>query len=809
MKKIICLFLLFNTLLLSAQDKTQTIRGQVIDKDNQQPLVGATITLVNSLPLMGVLTDANGDFLLEHVPLGRQIIECTFIGYAPFKSEAFILNSIKEGVFRIEMKESATEMNTVIVSSSHNTNAPLNELSVVSSRSFSVEETERIPAGVNDPGRMALSFSGVQQGKDDSENEILIRGNSSFGLLWRLEGIDIPAPNHFARAGSSGGGITVFSAQVLSRSDFSTGGFPAEYGNAISGVMDVHFRKGNTDKREYRAKIGLLGLEFATEGPLPTASGQVIKKDSLTHKSPSSYLVNYRYSTLGVLNKLGFYVVGERISNDFQDISFNIALNGKNKKTTHTLFGIAGLSSEYDAPVANPTDRKIGVANNWQDLKLGSNMGTIGWTMTHSIDEKTYLKSVVALMSNYIFRAYDTLNLKDERYRYNTQNYYDTRLAATLTYNRKINADLRFKGGIIAQQVFYKYDKTINARPTSRDINERTNQVAQAGSTNFQMLQLYGQYNYQANNNLTLNGGVHVLYLWLNNTPSVEPRFSMKYQMTSKQTIGLAYGLHGQVLPFSVYIFQQRDTVGGVVKTSTPNHDAKMIQSHHLILSYNLYTDNGWKLSVEPYLQRLIHVPIEPTVGSLYWMLNDQGNVPDFKVVSQGKGLNYGIDVSLERFFSNKFYFLMNVSTFKSSFEVLNKEIRNSRLNTAFGSSLTLGREFTLKNKATLQLGTRVILNGGFRYSPLDVSASAKKGQYIPLAGAEWTKQAAPYFRIDPRVAYRFNKNKYAGSISLDIQNVTNHRNISSLAYNPVTNALYSSLQPGSFTPVMSFQYDF
>ncbi len=796
MKNLLFIFFFLNAFFLSAQEKTQTIRGQVFDKDNQQPLVGATVTLVHSQPLIGILTDSNGVFILEKVPPGRQIIECSFIGYAPFKSEDFIVNSVKETVFRIEMKESDTEIGTVVISSSHNTNAPLNELSVVSTRSFSVEETERIPAGINDPGRMALSFSGVQQGRDDSENEILIRGNSSFGLLWRLEGIDIPTPNHYARPGSSGGGITVFSAQLLSRSDFSTGGMPAEYGNAISGAMDVHLRKGNANKREYRTKLGLLGLDFATEGPLS--------------KDHSSYLVNYRYSTLGLLSKMGFYVVGERISNDFQDLSFNIAFDSKNKKTTYTLFGLAGLSTEHDAPVENPSERKQGIANNWQDLILGSNMGTLGMTFTHTVNDKTYLKGVVALMSSYIFRKYDTLNEQNVRYRYNTQNYYDSRVAATLTLNHKINADLRFKGGIIANQIFYKYDKQIRARPTSKDINERNRSgVAQAGSVNTQTLQLYGQFNYQATKDLTLNGGVHFLYLALNNTPSVEPRLSMKYQLTNRQTLSLAYGLHGQILPLSAYLYVQKDTINGVVNTSTPNHDSKMIHSHHLILSYNLYTENAWKFSAETYLQRLFNVPIEPTAGSLYWMLNEQGNVPDFKIISQGKGLNYGLDLSLERFFSNKFYCLINTSIFKSTYEVLNNVKRNSRLNTSFGTGLTLGREFTLKNKATLQVGSRSIFNGGFRYSPLDITESQKQKQYVPIKGQEWTKQSDPYFRIDMRLAYRFNKKHYAGNIALDIQNVINHVNVSTLAYDSVNNALYPSLQPGGFTPVLSFQYDF
>ena len=362
-----------------AQTPTQTIRGTVVDKISQQPLVGATVSVPGTDPLIGTATDIQGNFLLENIPIGRQQVRCTYVGYNTYESEAIILTSAKELVLIIELSEGVLVEGDVVVKASRNTNAPINEAALVSTRSFSAEETERIAASVNDMGRMALAFPGVQQGGNDTENDIIIRGNSSFGVLWRLEGIDIPNPNHFARPGTSGGGITVFSAQLLSRSDFSTGGMPAEYGNALSGAFDVHFKKGNKAEREYRTKIGLLGLDFATEGPLK--------------KGSSSYVANYRYSTLGLLNKLGFNLVGERVSNDFQDLSFNLAFDG-NPKHRFTVFGLGGISREHYMPVDIAGDRDTTITNHWEDRINDSNMGAIGMTYTNLIDDRSSLKWV-------------------------------------------------------------------------------------------------------------------------------------------------------------------------------------------------------------------------------------------------------------------------------------------------------------------------------------------------------------------------------------------------------------------------------
>ena len=263
-------FSIFTFLLLSftshAQTLTQTIRGTVVDKVSKTTLPGASIMLVNSNPLIGTTTDPDGNFKLNLIPIGTHALHISFVGYKEITIPNIIVNSGKEVVLTIPIEEDVTQLDEIIVRPDLEKNKPINDMATVSTRTFSVEETRKFAAAVNDPARAAVSFAGVVSA-DDGSNSISIRGNSPFGLLWRMEGVDIPNPNHFADIGSSGGGISILSSQLLANSDFSTGAFPAEYGNALAGVFDLNLRKGNNEKREYTVQAGFLGVDIAAEGP--------------------------------------------------------------------------------------------------------------------------------------------------------------------------------------------------------------------------------------------------------------------------------------------------------------------------------------------------------------------------------------------------------------------------------------------------------------------------------------------------------------------------------------------------------------
>jgi hypothetical protein len=789
------LFSLFSLSILFAQNKTQIVRGSVIDRITRQPIVGASVQITGTT--QGAITDASGLFSIPNVAIGRRSVKCSSIGYETYSSEEFILNSAKEVVLTIELSEATGDLQEVKVTASQNTSRPVNDLAFVSARSFTVEETERIPASVNDPGRMALAYPGVKAGRDENENKIVVRGNSPFGILWRLEGIDIPNPNHFAQPGSGGGGITVFSAQLLSRSDFFTGGMPAEYGNAITGAFDIRFREGNQQKREYRTKIGLLGLDFSTEGPIV--------------KGRSSYLVNYRYSTLGLLSQMGFYLVGERVSNLFQDLSFNVAFHSKDGKKTTTLFGLGGLSTEHYFPVEDPEKRILGKADNWEDRLRPANMGSMGLTHTSNINQKSSLKYVIAVIGSSIKRFSDTLSIKDERFRYDTQAYKEFRLAGSVAYNYKFNNKTRLKTGAILNYIDFDFFKETAARKSVSDVNQLNagRQVSVNGSGTTQTAQAYAQIVQNLGKGLTLNAGLHLMHLFLNNTSSVEPRLSLQYRSSNAHTFSFAYGLYSQLLPMSAYFYTKKDTVAGVITETKPNKSLSFPRSNHFILSYNYVTPGLWKFSAEAYYQILNKVPVEPKSGSGYWMLNYSENFPESAVVSKGRGRNYGIDLSVERFFSKKYYLVLTGSLFDSRYQTIDGQWYNSSFNDKFSTALTFGREFMFKNGSVFQIGGRSIFNGGFRYTPLDVTASAKEKTYIMLKGADYSLQAPAYFRIDGRVSYRTNRRKYATVVSLDVQNATNKINVTSVQYNSLENRLETRKTGNGFVPVLSFQIDF
>ncbi len=783
----------FSSNNLFAQKLTQTIRGIVKDKISDEPLVGVSVTL-NSDENIGTTTDLNGKYELENVPMGRQQFKFSYIGFQTIITEGIIISANRSEDLNISMSEGILLDNVQIVADG-NASAPINELATVSARSFSVEETERIPAGVNDMGRMALSYPGVQQGSNDTENDIIIRGNSSVGILWRLEGIDIPNPNHFARPGTSGGGITVFSAQLLAKSDFYTGGMPAEFGNALSGAFDVHFRKGNKVEPQHRVRIGLLGLDFATEGPIK--------------KGKSSYLVNYRYSTLGLLNSLGFELVGERVSNNFQDLSFNLSFEGKDPTVQWTVFGIGGLSTEHYSPKP-AEEREIGRSNHWEDRYQGSNMATGGVTYTKILNSKSYIKGTTSLMSGYVFRDYDTLSLANIPYTYNTQDYNDTRLSTAWSYWYEINDQWKIKAGTILHGINYKFYKETKARSnTSNIINFNRNLNLNGGGFGFTG-QVYGLAQYAPTKKLQMNFGLHALYLGLNNTAALDPRLSMKYSVSNTQKFGLAIGKHSQMLPLAAYFFEEPESEGSSVIVR-PNFNAPFMSANHYILSYTFVSPKLIKFNAEIYYQQLNKVPIRDVQREdAYWMLNNQNDFPEFKVESEGKGENYGVDLALEKFFSNKIYFLLTGSFFESNYILTDGIKHPTRFSTKWVSTFTLGKEIEFKKGGALQFGARFMYNGGFRYTPYDPVLSDLQNRYVPLNNANWESQVPPYYRIDSRIAYRYNKKRFSGSISLDIQNLTGRKNINSVSYNSNLNELdFTRYDGGDFIPVLSFVFDF
>ncbi len=738
------------TSALNAQPLTQTIRGTVVDKVSQTTLPGASVVLVNSDPLVGTTTDPDGNFKLSQIPVGIHTLRISFVGYKEITMPNIIVNSGKEVVLTITIEEDITQLDEIVVRPDVEKNKPINEMATVSTRTFSVEETRKFAAAVNDPARAAVSFAGVVSA-DDGSNSISIRGNSPFGLLWRMEGVDIPNPNHFADIGSSGGGISILSSQLLANSDFSTGAFPAEYGNALAGVFDLNLRKGNNEKREYTVQAGFLGMDIAAEGPF-------------SKNYRGSYLINYRYSTLSVLSNLGVKV-GDAVTN-FQDLSYNIFLP-TNKYGNFSLFGFGGLSDQNQNATKDSTQ--------WEDeyqrynANYFSNTGAAGLKHAITVNANTFLQSAVVLSGN--DHGFQNERLDDTytpQFSYK-ENYITKKLTISSVLNHKFNARNSMRSGVYLNRYYYNLRQRHLDLETDQ-IEEPLNSAGYAGT-----IQLFSQWNYRPTEKVTLNTGAHFLYLKDNSTFSVEPRVSMKYDLNDQQSLNFGYGLHSQMQPSGVYEAQIQQQDGTWVK---PNENLGFNKAHHFVIGYDRSLTKHLRVKAESYYQHLFNIAVENDPASpLSTLVVEEGFVTE-PMVNNGFGKNYGLELTLEQFLHNNLYFLLSASLYNSEYKALDGVWRNTRFNGKHALSFTAGKEFNRKKNRVLGLNIRTIYTGGFWTTPIDEAKSIETGETQYIESLAYTEQLPDYFRTDFRISLKRNRPHSTTILSLDIQNVTNRKNL-------------------------------
>lgn len=781
MRQIILLvaFTLANV-LVQAQDFTQIVRGTVIDKDTKQPLIGATVLVINDTKTFGASTDENGKFKIEKVALGRKTVKVTYIGYEDRLLSDIIVNSAKEVVLNIELVEKVTLANEVVVTAKSNKAETNNDLVLISGRSFTIDQAQRYAGGFGDPSRMASSFAGVAGGGNDQRNDIIIRGNSPMGLLWRFEGTDIPNPNHFGSQGANGGPVSVLNSNMLSNSDFLTGAFPAEYGNANSGVFDLKMRSGNNEKREFIGQIGFSGLELLSEGPLSKKNG-------------SSYIASYRYSTLSFFDAMGIKF-GESGVPAYQDLSFKFNFP-QTKLGAISFFGMGGISSTQlnDSKKSAEDRAKMSFP---LDVDYSSRMGVIGLSHSYMLGKKSYIKTVISASGESNNARVDTLDYNNNKFYYINRYTANSRLSVHSFYNQKINARHAFKIGIIESKLM----GDMNDSMWVTSLNDYYSNVSFNESTF--LTQTYVNYNFRMRENLSFNAGLHVNYLGLNQSNSVDPRASIRYQITPKQSISFGYGKHGQVQPLLTYFTQTLIDTANQVYAKT-NMNLGMTQAHHFVLGYDFLITENTRMKVETYYQKLFNIPV--TLNSSFFSTVNFGAdfIPVYadSLVNKGKGYNYGVELTLERFFNKGFYYLATGSFYQSKYQGSDQVWRNTAFNGNFVLNALAGKEWKMgANKNNIfALSLKVNYSGGRRYIPIDETASQVKGDVVYKESEAYESRQQDYFRTDIKISYKKNSKKFTQEWALDIQNIFNTQNVLNQTWNPKTGTLDTNYQIGLF----------
>lgn len=771
-----CLFLIgFGIVPLMAQSNTQTVRGTVKEMGTDYPLSGVNIRCIVGEKILSTFSDSTGYFRLDSVPIGRQNFFFSKPGYTDRTVNFIDVIAGKELVLQILLEENITSIAEVKIKANKDPKEnPINALATVSARQFSVEETQRFAAAVNDPARMAMSFAGVMA-PDDGNNSIVIRGNAPNGLIWRMEGMDIPNPNHFSNVGTSGGGITILSAQVLHNSDFITGAFPAEYGNGLSGVFDLRLRKGNNERREHTVQFGLLGLDLATEGPLGKKGG--------------SYLVNYRYSTLSMISALGIEL-GDAVTK-FQDLSYHIQVPVTSKIRV-SLFGFTGLSNQKSDATLDTLIWKT-IPDKAYEWKFTANSMFNGCKIEwhpgrkHSIE----LKAGLGLTQHgYAEKKYDNeLNGKVK----SNIHYLQTKITLSALSNYKINKRMLLRSGaILNRQGFNFYDDELN------QAGNLQNYLSVNGAT--PLLQVFSQLQYKPSVRWTLNGGIHTMYLALNQSHSVEPRFGARFQAGRKSWFSAGYGRHSQIQPLGTYFYKAD---GGAY----PNNNLKLSQAHHLIMGYDRMLSKYWHVKTELYCQWLFHIPVSPDPASTYSILNSMEGFDFENLVSTGKGKNYGAEVTLEKFFSGSTYVLLTGSVSDSRYTDGQGRTYSTRFNVGHTLSFLAGKEWTM-GRNRLGFNIKTLWLGGMHDHPINIEASQAAKTTIRDYSKTYAWQNPDYFRIDTKISYKINRKKHSVTWSLDLQNTTNHTNVWGSYYNPETGKIaYSTQAP--LIPILAYKVEF
>ena len=770
------IFILVNHSTYSQPILRQSIKGIVLDQQTLAPLPGATVILSGSDPLIGTVTDSEGHFRLERIPIGKHRIKVTFVGYTPYESSDIIVSSGKESDITIYLQESVITTREVEIRGNYQKYQPINRMATVSVRSFSVDETFRFAGSYNDPARMVQNFAGVTSGVDN-RNDIIIRGNSPMGLQWRLDDMEIPNPNHFAAVGTTGGPVTILNNNLLTNSDFFTGAFPAQYGNTLAGVFDLRMRNGNSDHREYWFEMGWNGLEFGTEGPF-------------SKKSTASYLLSYRYSMLELISYLG---INLNLVPRYQDLNLKFTFPTK-KAGTFTITGMGGISN-IDIFDSEKKEDKWMFPDYGEDLANGSNLGVLGLTHQILLSSKTRLKNMIYVVGSLVHTKIDTFsNMVTLPAPWAGERSEEIKASWSTQIFHKFSSRNSMDAGVFIDYYWMSFADSLMWKGSFL-VNTGTKEK-------MAFLRGFTQWRHAFSDRFSMTSGIFGSFLTLNNSWALEPRLGFEWVINQRHSLNFGTGLYSQMQPRVIYFVLVHHPDGSI---SQPNLSMDFTRSWQLAVSYNYLLTENLRFKFETYYQYLYDIPVKRSIPE-YALLNQGheffiGRQYADSLINLGSGENYGVEFTFERFFKKNYYYLLTASLFNSTYHGYDDVTRNSAFNVNYVLNAVGGYEFVVGKRkwGVLSFGLRATWAGGNPYIPYDVSASVATGEPIPDWGHSYETRFPAYKRIAFRFGIKRNMPKYNLEFLLDLQYRTNYTNIALQRIDPRTGEIKYYFQMGLF----------
>lgn len=745
---------------------SQTLRGLVLDKVTEVPLVGATVDLPDLAEPRGAVTDTAGWFFIRNLAPGRYAVRVRYLGYEDEQQPDVLVTVGKDADLRILMEEGSQSIQGVVISGTKK-HKPVNKLAKVSAIALNPETVARYSGGRNNIARMAANFAGIGA-TDDYQNNLVVRGNSPVNLLWRLEGVPIPNPGHLSTYGNSGGSFNALNPNLLGQSDFLTGAFPAEFGNSIAGVMDMNFRAGNKERCEFTGQIGAWsGMEAMVEGPL-------------WKKQNGSFIAGYRYSFVDLLRGLGARVGGDYVP-QYQD--FNWKFDAGKGRHRIGFFGVAGQSHilvrGMDVDPENPYHPPT------EDSELDGKLLVTGLRHQYMIDSVSYWRTVLSYSASRTDSRGWNLDGQGGRIQWLDESDLSQHLRLSSLWQRRHTKRLTLRAGALLQSA--GIDTRLAVRYGSseyspvRDYNGR-----------LWLLETFAQMQYKVKKRYSVNIGLHSQHLPLSGKTSLEPRAALKLKLPDDNDIIFAYGYHAQTPALAALFFIAPDG-------SAPNRRLDFLYSHQGVMAWEKKFSAEWRLRAEAYYQWQTQVPVRRSPDG-FSLLNfgSDFNIWDFSNLhSAGNGRNYGLELTLTKVYKNGFYALFTSSLFQSEYRGSDGRWRNTAFNSQYIVNALLGKEFPLRRHWTFVSDTKISLAGGRWYTPIDLAQSMAAGTELYDETRPFSEQYPAFFRWDAKIGVRYDARRLTHHLLLDFTNLTNRRNVYAYRYFRGNDAVSTQYQLG------------
>lgn len=724
-----------------------SVHGRVYDVANNQGL--PFVNIVVSGTTIGTITDENGRYHLSGFEPGFIRLEVSYVGYENVISSEVEVSNSKSAYLDIALEKSTTELNEIMVSA---TLFRKTEESPLSLKNIGISEIENSPGANRDISKVIQSFPGVQS-TPSFRNDIIIRGGGPSESRFFLDGVEVPNINHFATQGASGGPVGIINADLLREVNYFSGAFPANRGNALSGVFEFYQVDGNSDRFQAQASVGASEISGTIDGPLG---------------ENTTYIFSARRSYLQLL----FSVLELPFLPTFNDFQFKVKtkLDSRNELLFIGLGAIDKFALNLD--IKDPDEQQQSI--------LASIPENDQWSYTAGVVYKHYRdngnESIVLSRSHLNNSAVKYLDNDESSEANKTLDYISEEIENKLRYEHTArfgNVKLNFGAN-------FDLVKYTNSTQQKRFYSDEVLDVNFNTDINVLKWGIFGQVSNQLlNERLTLSLGIR---MDANNYSSsmqslfdqISPRLSASYQLAPQWSVNFNAGRYFQLPPYTALGYKQN---GELINRS---NGLKYIQADHLIAGLEFQPKQNIVFTLEGFLKKYDDYPFSVNDSvSLANLGADFGVIGNEEVRSVSEGRAYGVEFQTRISSSRKFSLNLSYTWVRSEFEDKNGKMLVSSWDSRHVLVLTSSK----KLKRDWRIGARWRFVGGLPYTPYDMERStlteawnANNGPFMDTD--RWNTQRFDAFhQLDVRIDKAYYLDKITAKFYIDIQNLYNFQN--------------------------------